>query len=148
MKVIAVDISLEKLKLAKDLGADWVLNAKETDVVAEVQKQMGGANGVLVTAVSKSAFAQGVGMLGRHGTMALCGLPPGKFELDIFDTVLSLKTIRGSIVGTRADLQEALEFAGDGKVHSHFTTEPMENINSIFDRMRAGTIDGRIVMSI
>ncbi|MFC4238262.1 alcohol dehydrogenase AdhP [Thalassospira xianhensis] len=148
MKVIAVDISPDKLKLAKDLGADWVLNAKETDVVAEVQKQMGGANGVLVTAVSKSAFAQGVGMLGRHGTMALCGLPPGKFELDIFDTVLSRKTIRGSIVGTRADLQEALEFAGDGKVHSHFTTEPMENINSIFDRMRAGTIDGRIVMSI
>ncbi|MBO6803237.1 MAG: zinc-dependent alcohol dehydrogenase, partial [Thalassospira sp.] len=54
----------------------------------------------------------------------------------------------GSIVGTRADLQEALDFAGDGKVHSHFTTEPMENINSIFDRMRDGKIDGRIVMSI
>ena len=109
---------------------------------------MGGANGVLVTAVSRAAFKQGVGMLGRGGTMSLVGLPPGTFELDIFDTVLSRKTIRGSIVGTRADLQEALEFAGDGKVHSQFTTEPMENINSIFDRMRDGKIDGRIVMSI
>lgn len=148
LKVIAVDIADEKLKLAKDLGADWTLNATKTDVIAEVQKQTGGANGVLVTAVSKVAFAQGIGMLGRGGTMALNGLPPEKFELDIFDTVLSRKTIRGSIVGTRADLQEALEFAGDGKVHSHFTTEPMENINSIFDRMRHGKIDGRIVMSI
>ena len=148
MKVIAVDIADDKLKLARELGADWTLNASEIDVVSEVQKQMGGANGVLVTAVSRAAFKQGVGMLGRGGTMSLVGLPPGTFELDIFDTVLSRKTIRGSIVGTRADLQEALEFAGDGKVHSHFTTEPMENINSIFDRMRDGKIDGRIVMSI
>ncbi|MGL6161824.1 alcohol dehydrogenase AdhP [Microbulbifer sp.] len=148
MKVIAVDIDDNKLKLASSLGADLTLNAKNTDPVAEVQKQMGGANGVLVTAVSGSAFTQGVGMLGRHGTMVLNGLPPGTFDLDIFDTVLSRKTIRGSIVGTRADLEEALEFAGEGKVESHFTTEPMDNINSIFDRMREGKIEGRIVMTL
>ena len=148
MKVIAVDINEEKLSLARSLGADWTLNAKEVDPVAEVQKQVGGAHGVLITAVSNSAFKQGVGMLGRHGTMVLNGLPPGTFELDIFDTVLTRKTIRGSIVGTREDLREALAFAGEGKVTSHYTTEPLDNINSIFDRMREGRIDGRIVMKI
>ena len=148
MKVIAVDINEEKLSLARSLGADWTLNAKEVDPVAEVQKQVGGAHGVLITAVSNSAFKQGVGMLGRHGTMVLNGLPPGTFELDIFDTVLTRKTIRGSIVGTREDLREALAFAGEGKVRSHYTTEPLDNINSIFDRMREGRIDGRIVMKI
>jgi propanol-preferring alcohol dehydrogenase len=87
-------------------------------------------------------------MLGKHGTISLVGLPPGTFKLDIFDTVLSRKTIRGSIVGTRMDLAECLRFAGDGKVKVHYSTEPLENINSIFARMRENRIDGRVVMKI
>jgi propanol-preferring alcohol dehydrogenase len=147
-KVIAVDISDEKLALARDMGADAVVNASTTDPVAEVQKLCGGAQGVLVTAVSPKAFSQALGMLAKRGTMALVGLPPGSFDLNIFDTVLMRKTIRGSIVGTRLDLAECLEFAGDGKVKVHYSVEPLENINSIFDRMRNNKIDGRIVMRI
>ena len=119
-----------------------------TDPVAEVRKLCGGAEGVLVTAVSPKAFSQALGMLGKRGTMALVGLPPGTFELDIFDTVLTRKTIRGSIVGTRMDLAECLQFAGDGKVKVHYSTEPLENINSIFARMRDNKIDGRVVLGI
>jgi propanol-preferring alcohol dehydrogenase len=148
LNVIAVDIAPDKLALATRMGADHVINAAETDPSAEVKKLCGGAQGVLVTAVSNSAFQQGVAMLGRHGTMALVGLPPGGFELDIFDLVLTRKTVRGSIVGTRQDLAEALEFAGAGKVASHYATDSLDNINTIFDRMRKGQIDGRIVMTL
>jgi propanol-preferring alcohol dehydrogenase len=87
-------------------------------------------------------------MLAKRGTMALVGLPPGSFALDIFDTVLMRKTIRGSIVGTRLDLAECLEFAGDGKVKVHYSLEPLEAINDIFGRMRENKIDGRVVMKI
>ena len=76
----------------------------------------GGAQGVLVTAVSRKAFEQAIGMVGRGGTVALNGLPPGDFPLDIFGMVLNGITVRGSIVGTRLDLQEWLDFAGEGKV--------------------------------
>ena len=148
LHVIAVDIADDKLKLAKDMGADLTINAAAQDPVAEVQRMCGGVEGVLVTAVSPKAFSQAVGMLARGGTMSLVGLPPGTFDLDIFDTVLNRKTIRGSIVGTRMDLVECLQFAGEGKVACHHTTERLEDINTIFDRMRAGTIDGRIVMEI
>ena len=147
MHVVAVDISDDKLALARKLGADEVINAANTDPAAEVQKG-GGVEGVLVTAVSTSSFGQGLGMLARGGTMSLVGLPPGGFELPIFDVVLTRKTIRGSIVGTRNDLHESLDFAAEGKVAAHFTTERLEDINSIFDRMKAGAIDGRIVMEI
>ena len=58
------------------------------------------------------------------------------------------KTIRGSIVGTRLDLAECLQFAGDGKVKVHYSTERLEDINSIFGRMRDNKIDGRVVMKI
>lgn len=148
LHVIAVDVLAEKLALAQQLGADAVINAAEVDPVAEVQRQIRGAHGVLVTAVSRAAFAQGVGMLHKRGTMSLVGLPPGGFDLPIFDIVLNAKTVRGSIVGTRKDLQEALEFAAEGKVRTHFSTDKLDNINHIFERMRRGAIDGRIVLTL
>ena len=146
--VIAVDIADDKLKLATELGADMVVNAATQDPVAEVQKHVRGAHGVLVTAVSRAAFAQGIGMLHKRGTMSLVGLPPGDFPLPIFDVVLNAKTVRGSIVGTRADLIESLAFAGDGLVKSHYSTDRLDNINAIFERMKAGNIDGRVVMTL
>src|SRR5918995_34674 len=145
---IAVAISGEKLALARAMGADAAINAKSTDPVAEVKALCGGAQGVLVTAVSPQAFSQALGMLAKRGTMTLIGLPPGSFELDIFDTVLTRKTIRGSIVGTRLDLAECLQFAGEGKVKVHYSLEPLEAINDIFGRMRDNRIDGRVVMKI
>ena len=147
MIVIAVDIDDKKLELAKSLGASLTINAKNEDP-AEKLSSLGGAEGVLVTAVGTSSFSQGLGMLARKGTMSLVGLPPGDFPLPIFDTVLSRKTIRGSIVGTRLDLEEALQFAADGKVTSHFSMDKIENINAIFDKMIKGEIEGRIVISI
>lgn len=146
--VIAVDVADEKLALAKTLGADVTLNAAQVDPVAEIQKQIKGAHGILVTAVSRSAFGQALGMLHKRGTMSLVGLPPGDFGLPIFDVVLNAKTVRGSIVGTRKDLEEALAFAGEGKVKTHYSTDKIENINDIFGRMKAGHIDGRIVLNI
>jgi alcohol dehydrogenase, propanol-preferring len=145
--VIAVDIADEKLALAKKLGAEIVINALKTDPVSEVQKLVKGAHGALITAVSKAAFSQGVGMLHKRGTMSLVGLPPGDFGLPIFDVVLNAKTIRGSIVGTRKDLEESLTFAAEGKVVTHFTTDKLSNINTIFKNMREGKIDGRIVLT-
>jgi len=85
-------------------------------------------------------------MVGRGGTVSLTGLPPGTFPLSIFDTVLNGITVRGSIVGTRLDLQEALGFAGEGKVRSTVETASLEDINEIFARMHRGDIQGRVVL--
>jgi propanol-preferring alcohol dehydrogenase len=62
--------------------------------------------------------------------------------------VLNAKTVRGSIVGTRKDLQEALAFAGEGKVHTIYTEDRLDNINTVFERMKQGDIEGRVVMRI
>ena len=146
LNVIAVDIDDNKLNLAKQFGAALTVNARNADPVTFVKKEMGGAQGVLVTAVSPKAFEQALGMVGRGGTVTLTGLPPGDFRLSIFDTVINGITVRGSIVGTRLDLQETLNFAGQGKVKATIATEALENINSIFARMQQGDIQGRIVI--
>jgi len=146
--VIAIDVADDKLALARELGAEVAFNAAKQDVVSEVQRLVRGAHGILVTAVSRAAFAQGIGMLHKRGTMSLVGFPPGAFELPIFDVVLNAKTVRGSIVGTRKDLQEALQFAADGAVKTHYSTEKLEHINDILRKMKEGRIDGRVVLEL
>jgi propanol-preferring alcohol dehydrogenase len=148
LRVIAVDVAEDKLALARRLGADIALNAAEADVASEAQKLVGGVHGALVTAVSTQAFAQAVGMLRRGGFLSLVGLPPGAFPLPIFEVVLKRITVRGSIVGTRNDLAEALSFAGQGLVASTFSWDSLDNINAVFDRMKRGAIEGRVVLRL
>ena len=76
------------------------------------------------------------------------GLPPGSFDLPIFETVLNRYTVRGSIVGSRKDLQEAIDFAMEGKVTTTVKSAPLEDINLIFDQMKKGQIEGRMVLDI
>ncbi|WFF42011.1 alcohol dehydrogenase AdhP [Salinicola endophyticus] len=148
LNVAAVDIDDTKLALAERLGATVTVNAKQHDPATYLKQAIGGAHGALVTAVSPKAFEQALGMVRRGGTVALNGLPPGDFPLSIFDMVLNGTTVRGSIVGTRLDLQEALDFAGEGKVKATVHADKLENINAIFDRMIAGQIEGRVVLDM
>jgi propanol-preferring alcohol dehydrogenase len=149
LHVVAVDVSDEKLMLARRLGAEVVVNGRQRDAVADVVRQTdGGAHGVLVTAVSVPAFGQALQMVRRKGTVSLVGLPPGDFPAPIFDVVLKRITIRGSIVGTRQDLAEALAFASDGKVRAHYHTAPLEDVNRVFESLEAGRVDGRIVLDV
>ncbi|WP_031207524.1 alcohol dehydrogenase AdhP [Halomonas huangheensis] len=148
LNVAAVDIDDAKLDLARRLGATVTVNAMKEDPVAAIKRDIGGAHGVLVTAVSPKAFEQAQGMVRRGGTISLNGLPPGNFPLPIFETVLNGITVRGSIVGTRKDLQEALEFAGEGKVKATVSTDKLDNINDVFERMIKGSIEGRVVIDM
>jgi len=144
----AVDVDDAKLDLARKLGATCTVNAMKTDPVEFFKKEIGGAHGVLVTAVSPKAFSQAVGMVRRGGTVSLNGLPPGGFPLDIFNLVLNGITVRGSIVGTRSDLRDSIELAGVGKVKATVKAEKLDNINDIFHRMHEGKIEGRIVLDM
>src|SRR5215471_9856352 len=148
LQVIAIDIDPEKLPVAKRMGAEITLNAKQDDVVKTVQSEIGGAHGVVVTAVSLSAFTQAIDITRRKGTCVLVGLPPGEFPTPIFDVVLKRITIRGSLVGTRADLQDCLSIAAHRNIRSHAQTEPLEKVNRTLDDLRQGKIKGRVVLTM
>jgi propanol-preferring alcohol dehydrogenase len=147
--VAALDVTEDKLALARSLGADVTVNATAPDAARQIVTQTGGgAHGVLVTAVSPVAFAQALQMARRKGTVSLVGLPPGDFPTPIFDVVLKRITVRGSIVGTRADLAEAIAFAAEGKVRAHVHTARLDEINRVLSDLRAGRVDGRIVLDL
>lgn len=150
LNVAAIDVSDDKLELAKKYGAEVVANAKtlgeEGTIKKIIEETNGGTHGVLVTAVHPIAFKQALGVVRRGGTVAMNGLPPGEFPVNIFDMILNGVTIRGSIVGTRLDLQEAIRFAEEQKVHAHVAPAKLEDINDIFARMKQGKIEGRMVL--
>ena len=147
--VAALDLGEDKLALARALGADLAVDAAAPDAVAQVLKASGGgAHGVLVTAVSLPAFRQALQLARRRGTVSLFGLPPGEFATPVFDVVLKRITLRGSIVGTRNDLAEALALAAQGKVRAHYHCAPLQDINQVFERLRQGRVDGRVVLDL
>jgi len=147
MHVVAIDVAQDKLDIARQAGADLVIDgASELGVRQLLRETGGGVHGALVTAVSTQAFAQTLRLLRRKGTMSLVGLPPGEFPLPIFDVVLKRLTVRGSIVGTRRDLAEALEFALDGKVSASVQHRRLEEVNEVLAELKAGKVRGRVAL--
>ncbi len=146
LNVIAVDTGAEKLQLAKNLGASLCLDFKQDDVVARVLDETGGVHASICTAVSKSGFEQSYKVIRRGGKCVLVGLPAEDMPLPIFDTVLNGVSVVGSIVGTRKDLVECLDFAAKGKVKAITIEKSLEDINDIFEDMINGDITGRVVM--
>ncbi|WP_254508995.1 alcohol dehydrogenase AdhP [Anatilimnocola floriformis] len=145
--VCAIDIDDGKLAHAKRLGADLVVNAKAGDPVETVRNGTGGgAHGVVITAPSLGAFKQGVGMTRKCGTCVLIGLPPGEFPTPLFDVVSNCITIRGSFVGTRQDMAEALAFAAEGKVKADIELQPLSAINQVLERLQHGNVASRVVL--
>ncbi len=145
--VCAVDIDERKLLHAKRLGADVVINAQSVDAAPAVKKTThGGAHGVLITAPSLTAFNQGVAMTRKRGTCVLVGLPPGDFPVPLFDVVANCITIRGSFVGTRQDMVEALAFAAAGKVKADIELQPLSQINEVLARLAHGDVPSRVVL--
>ena len=147
LRVCAVDIDDGKLAHAQRLGADAVVNARVGDPIARLREVTdGGAHGVLITAPSLEAFHQGVAMTRKRGTCVLVGLPPGEFPTPLFDVVANCITIRGSFVGTRKDMAEALAFAAAGKVRADFELQPLSAINNVFERLQRGDVPSRVVL--
>ncbi|MEZ0496828.1 zinc-binding dehydrogenase [Sphingomonas sp. IW22] len=82
----------------------------------------------------------------KRGTCVLVGLPPGEFPVSLFDVVVDCITIRGSFVGTRQDMAEALAFAAEGKVKANIELQPLSAINEVLGRLQRGDVAARVVL--
>jgi alcohol dehydrogenase, propanol-preferring len=145
-RVVAVDLIDEKLELARELGAEFTVNAKHEDPVEAIQR-LGGADQAIALAVSPRAFEQAYGSLRRHGTLVFVALPAdNEVKLPIFETVLGGITIVGSIVGTRSDLREVFELHAAGKTKVIREVRPLDQVNDAIADVEAGRVVARIVL--
>jgi alcohol dehydrogenase, propanol-preferring len=144
-RVIAVDLEDAKLDLARRLGADEVVNARTADPV-EAIRELGGADVAISLAVSPRAFEQAYGSLRRGGRLVCVALPADDaMTVPIFDTVLSGKSIIGSIVGTRKDLADVFGLHAAGRTKVIAEARRLEQVNDCFEDVLAGRVPARLV---
>jgi propanol-preferring alcohol dehydrogenase len=147
-RVVAVDLYDEKLRLARELGAEFTVNAAEEDPAEAIQR-LGGANQAFAIAASPKAFAQAYGSLRRGGTLVFVGLPADNgMQLPIFETVLGGITIVGSIVGTRTDLREVFALHAAGRTRLIREVRPLDAVNEAMADVEAGRVAARVVFEL
>ena len=151
LQVIGIDTGDEKAQMCKKLGAHTFVDfAKSSNVVKDVQSATEdglGPHAVILVAVNEKPFQQAAEYVRPRGTVIAIGLPAGAYlRAPVFETVLGVKTIKGSYVGNRKDTSEALDFFRRGLINAPFKTIGMSELQKVYDMMHEGRIAGRYVV--
>lgn len=147
LEVSAVDVDDEKLALAKSHGAVHTANATTTNVVKEMRKR-GNAHIALVTSGAKAAYDTAFYCVRPTGTLLAVGLPANEISFPAIMMAAGEVNIKASAVGTRADLQQVLALAAEGKLHCQVAARPLSDANAVLEEMRSGKVSGRIVLTM
>ena len=146
-EVTAIDVSEEKLALAKSLGAAQTLNAATANVVKEVRRS-GGVHVAIVTSAAKSAYDMAFYCVWPTGTLLVVGLPAKDISFPAILMAAGEIQIKASSVGTREDLREVLEMGAAGKVHCQVTTRPLAEVQEVLGQLSRGEVSGRVVLRL
>src|SRR5208282_5973726 len=146
-EVTAIDVSEEKLALAKSLGAARTLNATTSKVVKEV-RAFGGVHVALLTSAAKSAYDMASYCLRPTGTLLAVGLPAAEISFPPILMAAGEIQIKASAVGTREDLREVLAMGAAGTVHCQVSTRPLADAGEVLGQLSRGEISGRAVLRL
>jgi len=145
-EVTAIDISEEKLALAKSFGASTMLNAAGTNVVKDLRGK-GGVHVALVASAAKAAYDQAFYCVRPTGTLLAVGLPAENICFPPIMMASGEIRIQASAVGTREDLRGILAMAAAGGVRCLTATRPLAHANQVLDELRHGRVAGRVVLT-
>ena len=143
----AVDVEDAKLELAKELGADHVIDARGDQAAALAA--IGGVDVAVVTVPSPAAMRAAHAALNPNGRLVLVGLPAdNRLELPVFETVLKGISVIGSLVGTRNDLADCFALHAQGHTRVITQTRRLEDVNECFEEVLAGQVPARLVFDL
>ena len=149
-RIVSVDVSTEKLDVAKEAGATETVLAS-TDGAATTKAIVaacGGPAPAVIDLVNGSATARfAFDALGKGGKLIQVGLFGGEVTLPLPIMAIRALTLQGSYVGSLADLRAVMRLAKSGKLASlPITTVPMPEANAVLKRLRDGKVTGRMVL--
>jgi propanol-preferring alcohol dehydrogenase len=145
-EITAVDISEDKLELARALGAASALNAVSASVVKEIRSK-GGVHVAMVTSAAKAAYDMAFSCLRPTGTLLVVGLPSQDLCFPAIAMAGAEVRIQATAVGTRKDLREVLALGAAGKIRSHVSSYPLEKSNEALEQLRQARVSGRMVLT-
>ena len=145
--VVAVDLSEDKLALARSLGPVKTVNAADPDAVDQVRALTGGgADFVFEMAGSARALEAAWRMTRRGGTTVTAGLPPpgAALAVNIVSLVAEERILKGSYIGTCVPARDIPRYVGlfrEGRLPVDRLlsgTIDLNGINAAFDRLADG----------
>src|SRR5918995_3639018 len=144
---VAVDVEDAKLELAKELGADHVVDARGDQAAALAA--LGGVDVAVVTVSSPAAMRAAHAALNPNGRLVLVGLPAdNRLELPVFETVLKGISVIGSLVGTRNDLATCFDLHARGLTRVVTESRRLDDVNDCFEEVLAGQVPARLVFEM
>jgi propanol-preferring alcohol dehydrogenase len=144
---VAVDVEDAKLDLAKELGADHVVDARGDQ--AGALAGLGGVDIAVVTVPSPEAMQAAHQALNPNGRLVLVGLPADNtLRLPVFETVLKGISVIGSLVGTRNDLADCFALHAQGHTRVIAESRRLEDVNECFEQVLAGQVPARLVFDL
>ena len=148
--VVGVDVEDAKLAMATELGADHVVNARDDRPGRGDPGPRWRRRGRRAGRLAASPSSRPSASLRRGGRLVCVALPAddGALTVPIFDTVLSGKSVIGSIVGTRNDLADVFALHAAGRTQSSRSSASSTRSTSRIDDVLAGRIPARVVFQI
>ncbi|PTQ07450.1 alcohol dehydrogenase [Sphingomonas oleivorans] len=153
-KIVAVDLSAEKLALASEVGATAMVNGRDPDAIEQVRALTnGGADYAFEFAGSIRALENAMQMTKRGGTTVTAGLPPpgSSLPVNVVQLVGEERTVKGSYIGTCVpvrDIPRFIELYRDGRLPVNRLLSgklKLDEINEGFDRLHDGSAVRQVI---
>lgn len=150
-RVIATAGNEQKLELARRLGADDSIQHYDQRI-SEVVKKITNRKGVevVVEHVGSATWDESMRSLGSNGRLVTCGATTGyEAKLDLRHLFYRQLTVLGSMMGSKAELLQALKFVDSGKLQPVVDRiYPMEETRQAFERLQASQHFGKVVVEV
>jgi alcohol dehydrogenase, propanol-preferring len=150
--VVALARNDEKLAIAKEHGADYVINTRGkslNDIRSDLVKATGQReiDAAIDCVGAEETIQTGFGLLATSGAFASVGLVGNRINIPLFPLVAREFTYHGSFWGNYSDLSEVIALAQAGKIKHALKRVRFEDINENIERLRDGDIIGRAVVT-
>lgn len=150
--VVAFGRNDEKLAVAKEYGADHVINIKGKsidDIRAELNRATGHReiDAAVDCAGAQEAIQMGFNLLATAGTYCSVGLVGTRIDIPLFPFVAREFTYHGSFWGNYNDLREVITLAQQGKIRHTLRKVRFDEINEALGQLRDGDVIGRAVIT-
>lgn len=148
---IAIDAGAEKGRVCKELGAvEYIDIETSPNVIKDLKKVTPnglGPHGAIIVSSEEEPFSHASDYVRALGTVAIVGIPAdGYVKSQIWDLVSRLVTIKGSLVGNRADLEEAVDFFRRGLIKVPYQVVPLSKLNDTINLLDHNQVIGRYIV--
>jgi propanol-preferring alcohol dehydrogenase len=149
-KIICVDLDDKKLNIAKEMGADYIINSKDSETSQKIMSICNdkGADSVVDFVNAPPTVKLDFAILRKRGNLVLVGLFGGSIELSLVTIPLKSLTIQGAYTGNYDDMVELLALARKGILNPVISKKySLDDANTALEDLKARKILGRAVIN-